>query len=153
MSLSASGQTFLYIQALADSGSATLTFSSPGYISRQATVNFYPSGFVFNQTVQNTTKTNPFQFGVSLVPILPSSVVTYTQQSLRGGLAPVAAALVSSQPAVGTLKPATLTFNAGDNFANATFTPAAIGNTIVTITPPAGFGIPAVPSQLVITVN
>jgi hypothetical protein len=58
-----------------------------------------------------------------------------------------------SQPAVGTLKPSTLIFNANDSRATARFTPTATGNTILTITEPSGFVNSLVSSQFVVVVN
>ena len=151
--LDAYRQTPFYVQALTGSGSATLTFSAAGYASSQATVNLYPSAFAFEGTQVTTARSNPIDLSVSVTPVLPSGAAFTNGASLRGGIASLSVPLTSSQPAVGTIVPATLTFNGGDSRATAKFTPAITGNTILTITEPSGFAKPTTNSQLVVVVN
>jgi hypothetical protein len=126
----------VYVQALSDTGTATLTFSAPSYASQTSTVNLFPSAFAFDRATQNTTKSSPFSFTFSVLPVLPQGGLSYTSYTLRSGVSVV---VVSSQPSVGSVKPAPLT--------------SATGTTILTITPPAGFGSTNPPSQMVVTVN
>jgi hypothetical protein len=139
--------TNFYIQSLADTGTATVTFSSPGYASSAVTVNPCPSAFQFDRQVLNLSKTNPFTFSVAPVAVQAGYP---TSQS---PWAPVTVAIASSQPAIGSLTPSSVTFKPGDSSAAVTFTPAASGSTVLTFTPPAGFVQTNPPSQLVVTVQ
>ena len=143
----------VYIQALADSGSAALTFSAPGYNSRQVTVNFYPAAFGFGAGLLNTSQTAPAGFSVFVGPVLPPGIQVNNPQTLRGGSTPLSIAIANSRPATGSIKPSTLVFTPGDNQATATFTPAAAGSTILTIAQPPGFVTGGTYPQLVVTVN
>jgi hypothetical protein len=88
---------------------------------------------------------------VNVTAIVPNGVFA-SALSVRGGLG-LTVPLVTSQPAVGTLRPAVLTFNPGDNRGTVTFTPTATGNAILTITQPAGFVNSPSLAQFVVVVN
>jgi len=146
-------QKNVYLQALAASGSATITLSASGYTPTKILVNLYPSSFVFDRTVASTVKTQPLSFNVVPIAMVPNSGITFDGLSLRGGATPVNVALANSQPAVGILKPTTVTLNPGDSQASVTFTPTAAGNTVLTITQPSGFVNASPPAQFVVVVN
>lgn len=138
-----------YMLGMSDSGTATVTYSAPGYESKVSTVSLYPAKFVFDRETQNVSRTGSFEFGVVPRPAAPPSATIFPQSLVTG----VTVAVVSSQPAVGTVRPSPAALNAGDTRGSLTFTPASPGVTILTITPPSGFEAGNPPSQMIVTVN
>ncbi|HXJ41316.1 MAG TPA: hypothetical protein VNH18_18690, partial [Bryobacteraceae bacterium] len=137
-----------YVQALADSGTVTLTFTAPGREPMLATVKLAPAVIFFNSGQLNTNKTTPAAFQL----FMSTQSSLYPAQTLRGGLAPLNVTVSSSQPSVGTVK-SPVAFNPGDIAASGTFIPAGSGATVLTIDLPPGF-VPATSNNsLVVTVN
>lgn len=136
-----------YIQSLTDSGSATYTASAPNYLTRSATVTFTPSGVEVGGPFgpgQIFPFTAPISGGPKLVQVLvvPLDPVTLApdqslQQTLAGGMS-VTVSLSSNNTTVGTVTPQ-LTINGGSNTADGQFTPKAVGQATISITPPANF--------------
>jgi len=146
-----------YVQALADSGAVPFTVSTAGFDDLKGTVTLAPSGFVFDYYSNNGT------FGAVTgfdwpIRVCPSTLHTTTYlgpcsgQSMRGGLSPVTVNIANSNPAAGTLEPATITFNPGDATLSTSFHPLAPGTTQLEIQTPAGF-IAQPPSVRTLTVN
>ncbi|HTA40914.1 MAG TPA: hypothetical protein VK789_00625, partial [Bryobacteraceae bacterium] len=140
-----------YIQALADSGSATLTFSATGFKQQTATVNLAPGGFVFVNGGAATGVKAPLSFSMTAAALAPPGTFL-GPESLRGGLAPVTLAITSSQPSVGTVT-GPVVFNPGDGYIGGTFTPSGTGVTNLTISQPPGFTASTTGEVMVITVN
>jgi hypothetical protein len=141
----------LYVQALADSGSATVTISSPGYNPLVVTFNLAPAAFEFFPASLSTNKTTPVVFSIQSDAIPPGGAPV-GGQTLRGGMQPVTLSVAGSQPSVGTVS-TPIVFNPGDNSVNVTFTPAASGTTNLTINQPAGFVSASTGELLVVTVQ
>jgi hypothetical protein len=138
----------VYVQALASSGTVTLTAHSPGYTDGTATITLTPSAFVlagpsgigvpsFPTNVNLTTVINVF------AARLDSSNNYVETQRIRGGLNNVAVSLSSSQTTVGTLSPPAVSFSAGDSSWSTMFSAVGTGSTIIGATEPAGFSVPA----------
>jgi hypothetical protein len=144
-----SNSGIVYAQALAGSGSVTVTASAPGYTSGSGTVTLTPSGFVvtgptgvvgvpsFPTNVGNTTTLT-----VKTGRLDPTTFVYQETQGLRGGFS-VTVPLSSSSPLVGKVSPASVTFTAADTAYTTTFTALTVGNTTVSAPPPLGFSTPA----------
>lgn len=136
-----------YIQAFADSGSATYSSSATGFGTGTGTVNFLPSGVVLS---------GPFGIGFPFAaPVKttdpPSTVTAFTAaldangafletQQLAGGLT-VTANLSSSNTTVGTVTPQ-VTITGGTDSATGQFTAKAAGQATVTVATPAGYSTP-----------
>jgi Divergent InlB B-repeat domain len=136
-----------WIQALASSGTPTITVSAPGYQSAVATVTLTPSGFVLNGpsgTGANfsTTLGTDKSLNVSVVQLNASHNVIATNQPLRGGLS-ANLTVTSGNTNVGTIanNPAAVSAGSGSS-SSVTFQPAAVGTSQVSITQPAGFTAP-----------
>lgn len=142
----------VYFQALSDSGSATVTFSAPGFKDVVVTINFCPSGFQFNGAVASVSMTRTADLEIRPATLCSTPDYTSDPRSIRGGLGPLTVAVSIDKPAVGTLKPSSVVFAAGSDRGVATFTPAGLGSAIVSLTPPAGFVTPIQYGQLVVTV-
>jgi hypothetical protein len=138
----------VYAQALAGSGTVTVTASAPGYTSGSGTVTLTPSGFVmtgptgvvgvasFPTNVGNTTPLTV------MTGRLDPTFVYQETQGLRGGFS-VTVPLVSSNGTVGKVSPASVTFTPADTAYTTTFTALTIGATTLSATPPTGFSTPA----------
>jgi hypothetical protein len=143
-----SNSGIVYAQALAGSGSVTVTASADGYTSGSGTVTLTPSGFVmtgptgvvgvasFPSNVGNTTTLTV------MTGRLDPSFVYQETQGLRGGFS-VTVPLSSSNGTVGKVSPASLSFTSADTAYTTTFTALAVGNTTLSATPPTGFSTPA----------
>jgi uncharacterized protein YjdB len=138
----------VYAQALAGSGTVTVTASSPGYTSGSGTVTLTPSGFVmtgpagvvgvasFPSNVGNTTPLTV------MTGRLDPSLVYQETQGLRGGFS-VTVPLSSSNGTVGKVSPASLNFTSADTAYTTTFTALTVGATTLSTTTPTGFSTPA----------
>jgi hypothetical protein len=146
----------IYLQGQS-SGTATLTESAPGYTSATSTLTVTPSGFAYYGTpsFSTTTFSSPTANNVYLVPLNSGSltVENYGSWYLNPGLAPLTVALTDSATSVGTISPTSLTFNAGDNSEQFTFTPVAAGSANITIGTPTGFSTPSQYTQITATVT
>jgi hypothetical protein len=144
------GQATVFVQAMADSGEASLSLTAPGFAIANATVRLYPSAFSFDRAVATITRGYPFEFGILAAPVLPQNV--YSSQTLSLHTA-VAVPITTSRPEVGSLKPAAVALAPGENRGSTSFTAAAAGTTTLTITPPAGFAQTNPPAQMTLVVN
>jgi hypothetical protein len=141
-------QATVYLNALADTGSASYTVSAPGYVSKTDTVQFAPSGVIVY---------GPFGPGFPLFATAggsPQSVIVqagivdaasgtwlFTPQPVRGGTS-LTAGLSSSSPAIGTV-PSQAVIATGTSEGIVNFTPLAGGQTTISVTQPAGLATPS----------
>jgi 6-phosphogluconolactonase (cycloisomerase 2 family) len=123
-----------YAQALASTGSATITETVPGYNSTTATVNFVPSGFIVLGGTTTTTFSGTSPVYVYFAQLDPTTLA-YTGQTLilRPGASTATIGLTNADtPAgVGTLGSSSLVFKAGDTNHQTTFQPAVAGSAVI----------------------
>lgn len=132
-----------FLQAFADSGTATYSASASGYLPRSGSVTFHPSGVVI---------AGPFGFGFALLTTIadgPRSLSVFTAlldrstnsvigtQPLAGGLS-VSVLLNSGSPNVGTVT-SPVSISGGSETGTAIFTPVSPGQTAISVFTPAGF--------------
>jgi len=137
-----------YAQALAGTGTVTVTASAAGYTSGSGTVTLTPSAFVI---------TGPAgAVGVASFPTNVGNATTLTvmtarldagsnyveSQGLRGGFS-VAVPVGSLTPTIGQVNPTSLGFTPADTAYTTTFTALVAGQTLISITEPTGFTVPA----------
>jgi hypothetical protein len=134
------------IQSLGDTGTATYTATAPGYQTSTATINLSRSGIVISGL---------FGFGFPLIAPLnggPQPVTVSTAlldsgnafiatQPLAGGQT-VSVSITNSNPGIGTVSsPVTITGGSDGN--TGTFTPLAVGETVLGAVTPAGYTTPS----------
>jgi hypothetical protein len=147
-----SSTTPVYAQALAGSGSVTLTATSPGYDAASTAVNLVPSGFVIATTScwASSFSTTPLSGAQTLavlpVPLDPStlnftgaSCYSYSSQQIAPGFGPLTIAVTNSNGGAGSITTTPLTFNVGDSVQYTAFQPASTGTSTI------GLGTPSVP--------
>jgi hypothetical protein len=148
---STGGNTFV-VQGRA-LGATTLTVQAPGYNSATSQVVIDPSGFIFNNSTISTTTFSPnVSVRVDAARLNPSTLNYSTTQALRGGLT-VQVPITSSDPNVGTIAPALLTFSAGVSTLNAAFDPVSAGSTTIALGAVTGFTTPSNFQQITATVT
>ena len=142
----------VYAHSLTDTGSATYTVSAQAYVSRNGVATFSPSGFlplVFTTGATSagntitTTVSSTLAMQIYPVRLDPSSLASRAVQRLQGGAAPVSVTLTSTDPAVGTIDPATVVVTAAAPSSATSFLAKSAGTTTILIPPPAGFSAPA----------
>jgi hypothetical protein len=138
------GQLFFYVQALASSGSVTLTAKGDKYADSTGTITLLPSGFVIsNGDITNASVGGPdVPLGIVAAALTPSLNLSAYQQ-LRPGAGPVNVTVTSSNPATGTITTSPVVFNTNDQTQPTALHPVAGGTTTITVNPPAGFSTPA----------
>ncbi len=149
-----------YLQALSDSGSVTYTATAPGFRSRAAIVTLTPSGVVLGgpqgppdeaDFFSKEVADGPHGFVARIGANPPDPVAVYTVQldprTLRGAditvqaVRPGASLTVSmknSNPSVGGPEQTDFTITAGHSSAITYFVPVSVGNTVISVTTPAG---------------
>ena len=151
----------IYLQGLANSGTATISASGLTFATGQATVTLTPSGFVL--IGPNGTPGTPSSFTTNVGAAKSTLTVNAARldassnfaeiQQVRGG-STVAVSLSNSNPGAGAAV-SPVVFNGGDDTVTTLFTPtgnnANAGSTTLTAAAPAGFGTPA--SGTSVTVN
>ena len=143
-------QTIVYIQGTANSGLATITASSSGYVSGTATVLVTPSGFVITPpppqpvgtpsitTAVGAANTTLTVEAAQLDPNTNAYLANQLNQSVAGGTTDVVP--VSVAPAgVGIVSPTSVTFTGNVASQAVTFVPENTGTTTVTVGVPSGF--------------
>lgn len=141
----------VYVHALTDSGTATLTASGPGYQPVSVEIACAPPVVVFGSSGQSPALS-------TLSPPLTLNAILTTKDeigtlSLRPGAAPVVVPIALSDPAVGSVSPSQLTFSPGNSTASFTFTPRASGSELISLGIPPGFGDPLARRHLLLTVT
>ncbi len=146
-----------YAQALASSGSATITETVSGYNSTTATVKFVPSGFIVLGGTSTTTFSGTSPVYVYFAQLDPSTLA-YTGQTLilRPGASTATVGLTNTDtPAgVGTLGASSLAFNPGDTSHQTTFQPASPGSAVISFSSTlAGYSTPTSNNTTTFTVT
>lgn len=134
----------LFVYALQGSGTVQISASAQAYVTGTATITLDPSGFIINSPGSINTTTFSLTTPVQVTPaVLTPGTLTYAgNQPLRPGVGPFSISLSLAAASVGTLTPATVTFNGGDTFQNSSFQPATTpGSTTLNLgAPPTGSG-------------
>jgi hypothetical protein len=151
--------TDFFVQGLDSSGTATYTVSAAGYGSATGTVTLAPSGiFIAGQNGGFLSKTGPGNIGlisfetatrlgspsihIAAAMLDSAGNIADSSQLVAGGLS-VNVNVNSSNTAVGTISPSTVTIPGGSSSADASFQPVGPGNSTLTLNTPAGFSTPA----------
>lgn len=145
----------VYVQALASTGSATLTFSAPGYQNTTSTVQLMSSAVELLSPFSGATLTPlsaPIGFQAKLVPYNPTSGAGSSAETLRPGAAPLNVQVSLSDPSVASATPAQLTFAAGSSTQSFNIQPSAPGSALLSLSVPAGFLDPVSLRQQLLTV-
>lgn len=147
-----------WVQAVAASGTATITVTAPNYASASATVTLTPSGFVLNSlngTGANLTALlgQNSALTVTAVQLDNSGNILSASQVLRGGV--VANVTVNSgTTATGTILGNPAIVQPGSNTSSAvSFQPLAAGTTQISLVEPSGYSAPKTGTQLTATVT
>jgi hypothetical protein len=140
------GSYFVYGQA--NSGTATINATAPGFDPATATISLAPSGIVLGGALGLGsgiigTAGGPKQpFTISTAQLDPTTKAEVRTQPLAGNLN-LTVALTSSDAAIGTV-PATATIAGATDTSTVQFTPLSTGTTFISVpTPPAGFVTPS----------
>jgi hypothetical protein len=148
ISLTAGTTSFsVFVQALANAGTSTITVSAPNYTNGTGTITMTPSGFVLEAPNGlgvpsfSTSQGVPVTLTVSSARLDVNSNYVEKQQ-LRFGLGQVVVPVGSVPTSVGTVSPAGATFKDADSKVNVTFNAIATGSATITAESPAGFGLP-----------
>ena len=130
-----------YVQALASSGTVTLTAKGTDLTDGTTTITLAPSGFVIvNPSINSgSTGDSTITLGTSVLDV--SLNPTGSRQAVRPGAAPVNLVIASSNTGVATVT-SPVAFAANTSTATSTFHPVASGNTVVSIQTPTGFSTP-----------
>jgi len=137
-----------FVQALAASGTITLTATAPGYAAATLTINLAPSGFVISspngigQDFASSLAQGAKGLTIESWQLDSATLQRVVQEGVRGG-ASVSVLISSSSPAVGSLSSASALFSGGAAGINVTFTPVSVGTTQLSLTEPPGFTTPA----------
>ena len=147
---------FFVVQGFADSGTATYSVTSPGYVSTSGNVTHAPSGIIISSLFGagqplTTTLNGGSQPITASTALLDSSTAFVATQPLAAGLS-LSVSMSSDTTSVGTV-PATATITGGSSDATVQFTPASVGNTVLRVTQPAGYTLPSQFTALLARVN
>ena len=135
-----------FIQALADTGTGTITASAPGYSSRTGTITFAPSGIAITGPLgfvfPNAFSTSSFGRTVTVFTdvLEVGTNRALFEQDLRGGL--TLNITFTSSNGLGVAVPATSIVGgtgSGVGGVNATFTNTTQGQTNISVVTPSGF--------------
>ena len=136
-----------YAIGLAGSGTVNVQLTAEGYQPTEIPVTFYPPAVLFAQP-SLTRGLSPTTIEVQVRPQLDSPTSSQYFAATR-----LIIPIQSSNAALGTLNPTSITMEVGKDRGSTTFTPAAKGITILTLTPPEGFVSTTAQSQMVVIVN
>ncbi|MGP8243292.1 MAG: beta strand repeat-containing protein, partial [Bryobacteraceae bacterium] len=153
-----SGQTSFgtYVQALAASGTITITATAPGYSNGVGTVTLANSGFVVSGPNGVGGSFTTYQGTPTTLTVyaarLDGSGFFVESESVAGGMSftvPIAGS------GAGTVAPVSLAFGSGVSSATATFTASSstTGSASVNVTQPSPFTTPTVGGSLGVTVQ
>jgi len=140
-------QFAVFVQGLASSGSVSLSVSTDAGDSGTGTVTLTPSAFVLIGSGGLPKPTFATSQGLNTnfllyAAQLDASFNFVQPQQLAGGLS-ATVSLNSSNTNVGTIVPAQLTFNGGDEYGTVQFNALGSGTTTISMTSPTGFSAPA----------
>ncbi len=147
------GQPAAYLQALADSGTVTITASAVNYQDATLTVQLTPSAVVLSGSDGSITPLSaPVTFQGTLASYWSGSSDSY-RMSLRGGATRLTVPVALSDAKVASVTPKELVFEAGDSTKTFSFQPLAAGTVLVSVGVPAGFTDPVSERQELVTVS
>ena len=145
------------VQALAGSGSATITVVAAGYTTGISTITFAPSGFVVAGPSGIGASFTTYQGVTTPLSVysgrLDSSGFFAAQQQVRTGSSTVNVPVASSMTSIGTVSSASLAFSGGTDTAGVNFNGISMGVTSVSLTTPSGFSTPTVGAILNVNVQ
>lgn len=145
-----------YVQALADTGTANVTVSATGYANAEGLITLSRTAVVLRAAAplpQNLTPlSGPIPFQAELLAAPVNGIPASPNYSLRGGAPALQVLATLSDSSVGTLTPAQLTFNPGDDTRNFTFQAAAPGTALLSLSVPSGLADPLSFRQQLLTV-
>jgi hypothetical protein len=135
-------QITVAVEALASTGSTTLTASAPGYADGTGTITMTPSGFVLAGPNDVGASFQTFQSLSTTLTVysarLDASGKYVEKQPLRASFGSTVTVNVSSTSA-GTVTPSSVTFNPGDGSATTSFRAVNTGSATITVQTPSGF--------------
>ncbi len=137
------GLPSFYVQALASSGTVTLTAKGTDLTDGTTTITLAPSGFTLaTQSISSgSTGDTTVTLGTAVLDATLNPIGVNPAQGVRPGVAPVNVGIASSNTGVATVtSPVAFAVNAST--ATSTFHPVAAGNTIISIQTPPGFSTP-----------
>jgi hypothetical protein len=152
------GFASFYVQALQSSGTATLTASAANWSSGKITVNLTPSGFVLvspegmGQDFGTSVGAGTTSLTVQAMQLDPTTDSPVAAQALAGGLTEIIS-VISGSSSVGTIPNSPVTISGGSASGTVNFHPLASGDSLLTVSPPAGFVTPYTGSTLNAVVN
>jgi hypothetical protein len=154
-----------YVQAVANSGTATLTASAPGFASGSITVTLAPSGFVISgangvgQNVSLSVGSNCSPAASCVALTISAAVLTNTlaptqiYQAVMGGLSP-SVTVTDSNTSVAAIQSANpVPIPAGSSSGTVTVQGVATGNATITAVAPSGFSTPSTGNALGVVVQ
>jgi hypothetical protein len=134
-----SPSTPIYMQALEQTGNFQFAISAPGYVSTTTTVTVAATTFSFNQSLNNETLQNS-----PVTLIMSAHPVSYNgNYQFRPGVTGPTIAVVSSNPAVATISPASAVWPAAGSQLTFTVQLLSAGSSTLTFTVPAPYTAPA----------
>ncbi len=145
------------VQALASSGTATVSVSASGYVTGVGTITFAPSGFVIAGTNGVGGSFSAYEGSSTTLTVYSgplSSSGAFTQdQDVRGGYS-VSVPVTSSNTSVGTVSPSSVSFTGGVSSATTSFNAGTTtGSTNLSVTTPSGFTSPNTGTSVTATVQ
>lgn len=141
-----------WLQALADSGTATYTISAPDITAGKGTVKLVPSAIAIIGPYKSTTfKTTTHGQRSRITVVTVALDGSPDEQQVAGG-SKIEVTMANSNPNVGTLEPSKVTVDGGASVAEAYFRPVAEGETSITPVQPVGFSAPPEYAKVVASV-
>jgi streptogramin lyase len=143
------------MQGLANTGSAQLTASAPGYNNGTSTVALTPSAIEWSSgSFSTTTFSTDTTLSIDAFQLSPATLTAQAAQNLRTGMS-VSVTITSSDTTIGTILGSPVTINPDSDAATVVFHPVAAGTVNLVIATPAGFTTPngAASSSIAATVS
>jgi len=146
------------VQALASSGTVTITLSAPGYADAHATITLAPAGFIL-QGPDGTS--NPISTFEGIATPLTVAPVYLNPDGSAGGIQQIAGGfsvnvtVTTDAASIGTTSPGSVGFSSGTSSAGFNFVASKTNTGIVDvlITAPPGFTNPTAGAQITFTVQ
>ncbi|MGH9520677.1 MAG: hypothetical protein ACRD2D_13550, partial [Terriglobales bacterium] len=136
---------YVYVNGVTP-GTATITVSAPGFASATIPVTVYNSGFYFNGggSANLGTFAGPQTFTVATLTETSAGAYVTSGQPVRPGAGPftIPLTLGPNGTNVGTIDANSVSIGTGNYYAQAHFTPQAVGTATVSLTQPSGFTLP-----------
>ncbi len=144
------------VQALASSGTAAVSVAASGYNTGTSTITFAPSGFVIAGPNGVGGSFDAFEGSSTTLTVYsgPLSSGAFLQdQAIRGGFS-TNVPVNSSNTAVGTVSPSSVSFSGGASSATTSFNAGTTtGNTTLSVVMPSGFTAPSSGTSVTATVQ